>query len=249
MDDKVLALQKELKAQGYFKGKLDGVMGPITQAAVNKRRDALDKKKTQDTPAAPAAPVDKFKLSEADIQGAAKFLNVTPRHIKTVISVEASGVFLNSLGKPLIRLEPHKFNEFTKGAYMFKYPLLASPSFQQNSYGKTQDVVRERFADACALNRSAAIRATSWGAFQILGENYILCGFDNLDKFIEAQNSAQGQLGCFVNFVSRRGLRDALSRGSVTPESWEDFARGYNGKLFAKFNYHTKCATTFARVK
>lgn len=91
----------------------------------------------------------------------------------------------------------------------------------------------------------AGFASASYGGFQILGENYRLCGAKSPWAFAwrQAQTEAD-QLEAFLLFVQAAGLVAALKRGD-----WAVFARGYNGSAFRANRYDERLAENFAHRK
>ena len=78
---------------------------------------------------------------------------------------------------------------------------------------------------ACALDEGAALQATSWGAFQIMGFHFKALGYASVQEMVGAMETAGGQLDAFVRFVEADAvLVDALRR-----QDWHAFAGRYNG--------------------
>jgi hypothetical protein len=78
--------------------------------------------------------------------------------------------------------------------------------------------------------------ASSWGAFQILEDNYAQAGFGTVDLFVTAMcQSIQQQLAAFVSLINfSPSLRRALDK-----RHWADFARHYNGPAYRANHYDT----------
>jgi hypothetical protein len=94
-----------------------------------------------------------------------------------------------------------------------------------------------------ALDPDAAFAAASYGAFQILGQNFKACGFASSFEFVLAQCQTEGaQLLAFVSFLKANGLDDELRSNN-----WAGFARGYNGSAYAANQYDVKLARAFAK--
>jgi hypothetical protein len=69
-----------------------------------------------------------------------------------------------------------------------------------------------------------------------MGFNHSLCGFGAVQAFVRAMTKSEGaQLYAMARFIVSNGLQSALKA-----RDWSGFARGYNGKNFAKLGYHTK---------
>ena len=176
-------------------------------------------------------------LSDTDFERAALVIGCSVAAVRAVAEVESQGGFLPD-GRPKILFERHKFHRFTSGAFSSAHPAISNPApggYLGNAaeYG--------RLAEAIALDREAALKSASWGAFQIMGFNHTLAGHTSVESFVKAMVSGQsGQLDAFVSFIRKSGLSDELVR-----KDWAGFARGYNGKDYAKNRYDTKLAAAF----
>ena len=76
-------------------------------------------------------------------------------------------------------------------------------------------------------NEEAAKSATSYGAFQIMGNEYKRFGFNSSVEFAEymSKGQPQNQLDDFVTFVKSKGLDKHLQNNDL-----KKFVEGYNGK-------------------
>jgi len=173
------------------------------------------------------------KLTEADLVAAAAELNCEVRAIKAVTRQEAPKGPFEVFDRPTILFERHLFHQYTFGRYFridqnISYPLPGQYGPDSQQY--------DRLTRAYALDDTAALRATSWGAFQILGNNFIQCGFPNVDLFVDAMcQSVQDQLQAFVAFIKYSpGMTRALQR-----KDWARFASMYNGPQYKKNHYDT----------
>ena len=62
-------------------------------------------------------------------------------------------------------------------------------------------------AKAIALNRTAALKSTSWGLGQVMGFNAAKVGFANVNALVTAsQESEDAQLGAMVAFIDQANL-------------------------------------------
>lgn len=181
-------------------------------------------------------------LTESDYARAAIAIGCTVAAVKAVTLVEAPLGGFQPDGQPTILFERHKFSEFTGHVYDFKYPDISNR--KAGGYG-LYSVQHERMGRAAALDRVAALKATSWGKFQIMGFNYGPAGFDTLQEFINAMYAGEPQqLDAFVGFIKSQGLADELRE-----RRWADFARRYNGSAYAINQYDVKLAAAYARSK
>lgn len=185
--------------------------------------------------------------SKDDIARAAFRIGCEPAVIAAVIDVEASGAGYLTDGRPKILFEAHIFGRLTNNRYDSirdsRGNAISSKSWDRSLYGSAGAWQYDRLFLAMKYNETAALKACSWGAFQILGDNYKICGYNNVQEFVLANvRSAGEQLDCFVRFVRGRNLDDELRS-----QSWSEFARVYNGPSYKKNAYDTKLATAFAK--
>jgi hypothetical protein len=179
-------------------------------------------------------------LTDQDFADAARRLGCEVAAIRAVAQVESGGRsgFLADR-RPKILFESRKFSRLTRGRFDASHPDISTPTWVRNYRGGAGEY--ERLARAIALDRTAALKAASWGMFQILGENHGAAGFPDVEAFVaENCRSEGGQLRCFVNFVIHEGLA-----GHLSSRSWEEFARRYNGPRYAENNYHIKIAQAY----
>lgn len=184
---------------------------------------------------------------------AAWLLRCDVRAVKSVAQVEAGhlGAFLTT-GEPVILFEPHLFDRFTNGAHRGAKAAgvdpavadLSYPRWRAGKYGPTS-VQHKKLAAAVALNRSAALRATSWGLFQILGDNHVACGYPDLQRFVTAMyRSVDDHLRAFVQFIRYdKRLVDA-----IRVLDWRTFSRIYNGPAFETNRYDARLAEAYKKA-
>lgn len=172
----------------------------------------------------------------------AQALAVEEAALRAVAQVESSGSgFLPPPSElPKILFEGHAFHRLTQGRFDADHPTLSYPKWTKKYYsGGTGEW--ERLNAACALDRAAALQAASWGAFQIMGFNYALCGFADVEAFVARQKSgAAEQLESFAHFISRQVFLTALRA-----RDWAKFASFYNGAGYAANKYDQKMAAAY----
>lgn len=182
--------------------------------------------------AGPATPLD-----DTTIALAANKLGCEIAAVRAVIDVESRGGFLPDK-RPKILFERHYFSRLTKGKYNAAHPNISHPKWGGYGPSSTQ---YDRLAGAIRLDRDAALRSASWGAFQIMGDNCKMCGFSNVEDFVTAMVSgSSAQLDAFISFIRKSGLDDELVRCN-----WAAFARGYNGPAYRENRYDTKLAAAY----
>lgn len=188
-------------------------------------------------------------LTEADYQKAANTLKVPVKHMKGVRKVEAPRGAYDDEGRPTILFERHKFrnNTVPVGRFNKTHPLLSGPAYGPGGYGSFSSQYEKLF-DAMALDPQAALMACSWGAFQVLGENYEDMGYESvLEMVLSLAESEAGHLDTFVRYIIANGLEDELRACKPNnPASCVPLVSKYNGPNHAQFNYAPKLAAAIA---
>lgn len=203
--------------------------------------------------------------SEEDFLAAAWLLKCDIKAIKSVAKVESGrdGAFLNNEEDepPVILYERHYFHKLTHGLYdgyrlsgvdkaysylSSKKPGGYGPVFIQHrklqeaiEIGKTKS---EPFninqpVKLISLTRNAALMSCSWGLFQIMGANFKRCGYDDLQRFINAMyRSVQDHLRAFTMFIRSDGrLVDAIRDIERQAGTFEKYYNGPKaGGVYAK---------------
>lgn len=190
-------------------------------------------------------------MTEQGFLNAAKILGVPVATIKAVTEVEGRGKGFLRTGEPIILFEPHIFwKELKKrgidpNEVLKEHPDTADilyPIWKPGLYGPSTSQ-HGRLQRAVAINRHAALASASWGAFQILGQNYGLAGYDSIQDFITAMYANEdNHLKAFVTYVKKTGLDDELRA-----QDWAGFARGYNGPSYWKNQYDKKLAAAYKK--
>lgn len=219
-------LQRRLASLGYYSGAIDGRFGPLSREATLKC--------LTDGPDHP--------ITDGDVAAAAKDLAVDPATIWAVYDVEAAGdAFVD--GRPTILFEPHRFSRSTGHRYDATYPALSSRQWNRKLYPASQQRRWEQLLAAVTLDVDAGFMSASYGAFQILGENYAVCDASDAWSFAWRQSRTEGdQLDAFIRFVAGRGLRAALQR-----RDWAAFAKGYNGTAYRENRYDERLAAAYGK--
>lgn len=211
------------------------------------------------------------KTSEVDFEAAAKSLSCEVAVIKAVAAVESGGRSgFDRTNRPLILFERHKFSKHSKHKFDSENPDISWPvgyvTEKQVSKGSTQikkkiakfldasvhpydyydgDDSYKRLCKAYALDKVAALKACSWGMFQILGENAERLGYKNVQQFVsEIARSEKGHLAAFVKYIQSV----PLCREGVKTKNWRKIAEGYNGQDYEQFDYHKKLENEYKKL-
>jgi hypothetical protein len=187
-----------------------------------------------------------YALTDADASDAAARLGATTTQVWTVYDVEAGGSPFIA-GRPSILFEPYRFSRATGHKFDTSHPKISSRTWNRKLYPGSQQGRWDQLLEAVGLDVDAGFASASYGGFQILGENYKLCGAISPWAFAWKQSQTVGdQLDAFVEFVSNAGLASKLRAISAVPATCKPFADGYNGTASDLNNYSAKLATRYA---
>jgi len=189
-----------------------------------------------------AKPLDDIDLPRIGAQ-----ISVGEDVLHMVLDVESNGDGFDSKGRPTMLFEPHIFYRELSGAQRdeavkqgIAYRKWKPGHYPRDSYPRLHKAMR--------INKAAALRSCSWGAYQVMGFNHKLAGYSTVMNMVTAiMADAENHLKAAVNFIVSTGLDDelrvldALDR-PATQEDTIPFVLGYNGKGFRKNKYHIKAA-------
>ena len=214
-------LQLWLRDTGRYYGEIDGIYGRLTRGGVlAAMEDGPD-----------------TTLTEDDYVASSRRLAVRVSAIHAFADVEASGAGFFA-GKPKILFEPHVFARLTKGMFNDSNPEVSYSKWGTRPYPATQDERYGQLLLAVGLDPWAGFCATSYGKFQILGENFGLCGFETPWAFAASQAYDEvSQLKAFEQFIQRSGIIRPL-RAMM----WAEVAKQYNGPAYLKNRYDVRLA-------
>jgi hypothetical protein len=179
----------------------------------------------------------KSPLAQQDFINAAATIGCKVAAVKAVTKVEAPHGGFDDKDRPTILFEPFIFGDMTNQAFDGRraiinghpYPLSCNRrkmpwSVKNADYGPSS-IQYDKLDEAAKLNRTSALQSCSWGMFQILGSNYLTCGFDDIQDFVNAMYAGtKQQLDAFVGFIMHNRLDKFLKA-----EDWNGFAYHYNG--------------------
>src|SRR5690606_37883775 len=194
----VAQLQKRLKQQGANID-ADGLFGPATEAAVMhlQRRAGLvvDGIAGRKTWAALLGHDCSRLLKERDLVKAAQVLDVELATIKAVNEVESVGTGFLPNGKPKILFERHILyrqlhaqDPARAEILAAQHPNLVNPRPGGYAGGTAE---HQRLGNARLIDNSAALAATSWGFFQIMGLHWQRLGYASVENFADAMHHSE----------------------------------------------------------
>lgn len=195
----------------------------------------------------------KDKLTNEMIKDLANRLGIEPALLKAVQIVEAAGRdgFLSD-GRPQILFEGHiMYKEFHKKfpdrdlAYLCKkFSMVFYPKWDKSKYfGGLEEYKRLELAKE--IDEECALKATSWGMFQIMGFNHNLCGCKDVFDFVHKMSeSHEKQLELMYYFMNNSGCLKELKE-----KDWAGFAKKYNGPGYAQNAYDQKLRNAYENFK
>ena len=165
-------------------------------------------------------------LSDDDYAAAAKRNDVEVAAIRAVAQVESGGARgFDNQGRPKILFEAHHFGPLTQGRFDRTHPHLACGALETNKSRRYYPWDQyERLREALVLDVEAALKAASWGKFQVLGGNHD--GWPDVRSFVGAMFVSEvNHLKAFEAYCNKHHLFEKARR-----KDWVGFAVGYNGK-------------------
>ena len=223
--------QQFLKDKGFYFGAIDGIIGRGSKDAIlacfrNKKAPAISES-------------EKFQLAR-------RLGDTDTVRIKAVAKVEANGSGWFNDGLPKILYERHKFwahNDDTRApkSTYFNYPSRGNYTIDADKNGVNDSY--DKLLKACEYDPRGAFMAVSMGAFQVMGEYYIQMGYKTPWEMLYAcANSELAQYKLLVSFIEMNNGKSKFLALSSKPDACRPFAQMYNGKLYAKNDYHGKLA-------
>ena len=178
-------------------------------------------------------------LTSTGLARACSDLGVHAPEIWTVLAVETSGCGFLADRRPQILYERHIFHRLTKGRY--DDGDISDP--KPGGYGPRGAQQYDRLAKAIVKDRNSALQSASWGIGQIMGENYQLAGFPDVEQMVEAMShSEDDQLAAMGAFLINSNLHISLQ-----VHDWASFAHGYNGPNYIVNRYDVRLSSEFQK--
>jgi len=182
------------------------------------------------------------RLDDIDIPRIGAKIGVGEDELHAFMDVEAAGSGFDHLGRPKMLFEPHVFYRNLSGSKRqaavnsrLAYSKWKPGAYPSDSY--------PRLIKAMAIDETAALKAASWGAGQILGENHVAAGYATPQAMVTAfMADEEAHLDAMVSFLISKNIAKALKA-----HDWETVARVYNGAGYRTHNYHGRMAAAFAK--
>jgi hypothetical protein len=184
--------------------------------------------------AGPGKPLTQRALDEAS-----GIVGIPNAAMWAVIQVESSGAGFQPDRRPKILFERHLFHRATGGRFDASHPDISNPN--GGGYGAGGAHQYDRLAEALGLDRKAALASASWGLGQVLGSNFKVAGFANVEGMVAKMVlSERHQLLGMFKFIDGNNLGKHLKN-----KNWLSFALGYNGQNAEANGYPHKLEAAF----
>ncbi len=181
----------------------------------------------------------KSDFTEDQYRHAATELSVEVAAVKAIVMQESGGHGYMDNGLPPIRYERHIFHGLARVKLHTSNPFPAYPNLCFPHSGGYEDKLGpmhqyERLVRATKLDFELALRATSWGGFQIMGDNFRVCGCSSVFEFVDRfMSSTDEQLDLFISFMKK--AKPQATEG-LREHDWVKVASNYNGKSWKTSN-------------
>lgn len=188
------------------------------------------------------------KITFEQIQQHATDLGIETAALQAIHEVECRGAGFNTDGTPIILFERHVMRQrllankkkAIANEMQIKRPDLCNKT--SGGYGLYSQQ-HLKLADAAKFDRTSALESCSWGIGQVMGYHWFNLGYPSLQAFVNAMYKDEAsQLEAMCRYIKFNHLVDALKN-----KDWKAFARGYNGKAYAKNRYDVKLANAFTK--
>jgi hypothetical protein len=184
--------------------------------------------------------------------------------IKAIVKVESAGRGHLNDGRAKILFEGHKFwywlkkfNKDPEALSIGQEDILHEKWTRANYLVGAKEY--DRLEKARKIDPKAAVYATSWGLFQILGENLEhnikSRKYQNFEAFESSQHESEYfHFLDFLAFIKTKKVRGKtlihyISEANEGNYDWESFAYGYNGSGYKVNDYHTKMKHFYEKFK
>ena len=125
-------------------------------------------------------PGDHAHLTDDEWEGAAREIGCEARLLRALALQESQGQAFQWMGRRSILFEPSHFDEYSSHAFTWSHPQLTHTNLHYGSYHHQWQM----FEAAYWLDSEAAIKATSWGLFHLLGIDYVQAGYTFAEYFM-----------------------------------------------------------------
>jgi hypothetical protein len=178
------------------------------------------------------------RLTQQDYRDAGQRHGIEPAALHAFADIESNGAGFGPDGRAVILFEPHIFSRDTRGQWdgyapagmVLSYPKWCPPGKRPpgcdfHPYQLDQGGRWALLAFAAELDFEAALKACSWGSFQILGKNHAVIGYPTAWHMVVAFHAGEhAHLDAAVAFLAANDVLGAARRGQ-----WEHVITVWNG--------------------
>lgn len=196
-------------------------------------------------------------IEEIDLINAAKKLTIEVAAMKAINEVQSEGMgFINDF--PVITFKRHIFWQRLIAYGQTPHLLVTSDNGdilgEEASNRSIPAEEIKRLKRAQLLHEKAALEATAWGAFHIMGYHWKALGYRSINAFVSRMKESEGeQLHAFVEYLNVNNIASLLrlktGQSHLNLRHFSTFARAYNGKQYAQGRYHTKMLSAYKRYR
>jgi hypothetical protein len=198
----------------------------------------------------PALPIaQRPAITAADIAADASRLGCSCRQLDAVRAVESAGRGFDADGRPKRLFERHKFHRFTGGRFSpSAFSQSSAGGYSLDADGNGINDNWDKLSAAIATGEvDAAFMATSWGAFQIMGEWWDALGYQSpFAMAFACVASEAAHLDMLARYIEHFRLKPALAALTSNPATCRAFAAAYNGPGYRVNRYDEKLAARMA---
>lgn len=164
----------------------------------------------------------------------ASAIGLDPPMLRAIRAIESSGK------TNVVRFEPHIFHRETDDHFRAEVPY--TPGEGRAASTVRSETNRTAFERAYRLNPGAAVRATSWGAYQVLGGHLIRL-YDSPAAGVAAfdRNPAAVSDELLAAWLAANPAALAAARA----HDFTEFARRYNGAMYYVRRYDERLAEAY----
>ena len=182
------------------------------------------------------------RRTDRGIASAATLVGCDVANLMADVQVEAASSGFDEERRPKALFEPHIFFRNLKGdrrdravATGLAYARWGAKPYPHDSY--------PRILTAMAIDTEAALRSTSWGLPQILGENHAAAGYSSAVAMVNAfvAGGEDEHLSAMAHFI----VANPRMREALIARDWATYAHLYNGP--ATKGYDTRLAAAYAQ--
>ena len=173
--------------------------------------------------------------------------------IYAIVATESNGSFSWEDGKIPILYERHWIYRFYKREHGKKESLKMVKLFphlinnKSGGYGKFSEQYNKLASSIKIFGTEIAHASTSFGAFQIMGFNYEVCGYSSAVDMADSYHDEpmQNQIMGFIEFC--KNYKNGKLLKAIKKKNWDKVAYIYNGKAYKKNRYAAKLRIAYAR--